>query len=226
MKSFFQNLKKQNPHWEVEPLWFEWLVLVGLFVFATWLLGIQGVWHLLLSSDPTGITLVIIIVFAVATLWCGVRAKELSRQRDLLSHASATGVDSMIQAEGWAGEYWNALALSPQDSGAPLDLLMEHTHGPHSTAWWVNGVQLKLGLLGKVIGFSVLAMQIGQIQSFDPSQAQDLLRNLTSGLGVALLTTMVGLVGNILLGLQLTRMDRFADDIVAQAQRHGLRISR
>jgi uncharacterized membrane protein AbrB (regulator of aidB expression) len=104
--------------------------------------------------------------------------------------------------------------------------LLEHTHGPHSTAWWVNGVQLKLGLLGKVIGFSVLAMQIGQIQSFDPSQAQDLLRNLTSGLGVALLTTMVGLVGNILLGLQLTRMDRFADDIVAQAQRHGMRIAR
>ena len=27
---------------------------------------------------------------------------------------------------------------------------------------------------------------------------------------VALLTTMVGLVGNILLGLQLTRLDRFA----------------
>jgi hypothetical protein len=45
-------------------------------------------------------------------------------------------------------------------------------------------------------------------------------------LGVALLTTMVGLVGNILLGLQLTRMDRFADDIVAQAQRHGMRIAR
>ena len=73
LKSFFQSLKNKNPHWEVEPLWFEWLVLVGLFVFATWLLGIQGVWHLLLSSDPTGITLIIIIIFAVATLWCGVR---------------------------------------------------------------------------------------------------------------------------------------------------------
>ena len=49
---------------------------------------------------------------------------------------------------------------------------------------------------------------------------------LTSGLGVALLTTMVGLVGNILLGLQLTRMDRFADQLLAQAQRHGLIIGR
>jgi biopolymer transport protein ExbB/TolQ len=45
---------------------------------------------------------------------------------------------------------------------------------------------------------------------------------LTSGLGVALLTTMVGLVANILLGLQLTRLDRYADEFLAQAQSHGL----
>ena len=226
MKSFFSRLKANNPHWDVEPLWFEWLILVGLFIFSTWLLGIKGVWHLLLSSDPTGITLVIIIIFAVSTLWCGVRSKELAHQRDLLDKASSQGMQGLIQAQGWAADYWSALEANPQDTSAPLDLLMEKTHGPHSTAWWVNGVQLKLGLLGKVIGFSVLAMQIGQIQNFDPSQAQELLRNLTSGLGVALLTTMVGLVGNILLGLQLTRMDRFADQLLSQAQRHGLVIGR
>ena len=90
----------------------------------------------------------------------------------------------------------------------------------------VNGIQLKLGLLGKVIGFSILALQIGRIQSFDASQSQDLLRSLTTGLGIALLTTMVGLVGNILLGLQLTRLDRYADRLLADCQRHGLRISR
>ena len=226
MKSFLKRLKTANPKWDIEPLWFEWLVLLGLFVFSTWLLGIKGVWQLLISSDPTGITLVIIVVFAVSTLWCGVRSRELTRQRAAMDKAAAHGLEGLLKAECWAGEYWAALAGNPQDSGAPLDLLMEKTHGPHSTAWWVNGVQLKLGLLGKVIGFSVLAMQIGQIQNFDPSQAQELLRNLTSGLGVALLTTMVGLVGNILLGLQLTRMDRFADQLLGQAQRHGMIIGR
>ena len=39
---------------------------------------------------------------------------------------------------------------------------------------------------------------------------------------MALLTTMVGLVGNILLGLQLTRLDRFADALVADIQRAGM----
>ena len=124
---------------------------------------------------------------------------------------------------GWAGEYLAALRANPRDDNAPLDLLVEMAQGPHHTAWWVNGIQLKLGLLGKVIGFSVLALQIGNIQSFDPNQTQDLLKSLTQGLGIALLTTMVGLVGNILLGLQLRRRDRYADALVADCQRTGLR---
>ena len=196
-----------------EPLWLEWLALAGVLGFATWLLGVRGVWALLLGADPTGITLVIIVVFAGATLWCGARARVLQQQRSALDpHMPHSG-------ERWAADYRAALHA---DSATALDLLVERTHGPHTTAWWVNGIQLKLGLLGKVIGFSILALNIGNLQSFDAGQSQDLLRSLTTGLGVALLTTMVGLVGNILLGLQLTRLDRYADRLVADIQRLGL----
>ena len=205
----------------VEPIWLEWLALGGLLAFGGWLLGMRGVWALLLSSDPTGLTLVIIVVFVASTLWCGSRSRELQRQRRLLQ-----AVQRGAGHEGWAGEYLAALRANPRDDNAPLDLLVEVAQGPHHTAWWVNGIQLKLGLLGKVIGFSVLALQIGNIQSFDPNQTQDLLKSLTQGLGIALLTTMVGLVGNILLGLQLTRLDRFADALVADCQRVGLAVAR
>ncbi len=190
----------------IEPLWLEWLALGGLLAFGAWLLGLRGVWALLLSSDPTGLTLVIITVFVAATLWCGARSRALQQQRRLLSLARGGPPRA-----GWAGESLAALALNPRDDKAPLDLLVEAAQGPHHTAWWVNGLQLKLDLLGKVIGFSVLALRIGNIQSFDASQSQQLLKRLASGLGIALLTTLVGLVGNILPGLQLTRLDRFAD---------------
>ncbi len=210
-----------------EPLWLEWLALAGMLGFAGWLLGVRGVWGLLFRSDPTGITLVIVIIFIAATLWSGARSRELAAQQALLERAiqsQHTGHGGAAMP-GWAADYWRALAAAPRDAATPMDLLLECTHGPHSTAWWVNALQLKLGLLGKVIGFSILALEIGQIQNFDPAQSQDLLRSLTNGLGVALLTTMVGLVGNILLGLQLTRLDRYADAIVAAAQKHGLRHS-
>lgn len=205
----------------IEPLWFEWLALSGLLVFGTWLMGVRGVWALLLTSDPTGLTLVIIVVFVLSTLWSGSRSRELVQQRQWLARARVGA--ALPDVPGWVGEYLRAIAAAPLDTHTPLDLLLENTHGPHQTAWWVNGIQLKLGLLGKVIGFSVLALHIGQLQNFDPTQSQDLLKSLTSGLGIALLTTMVGLVGNILLGIQLTRLDRFSDTLVADCQREGLR---
>lgn len=192
-------------------------------LFAGWLLGVEGVWALLLTADPTGITLLIIVIFTGSTFWCGSRARELARQRAAIAPALAQG-SAADPTQSWVAEYWQALRARPADPGAPVDLLLERTHGTHATAWWVNGIQLKLGLLGKVIGFSILALQIGEIQSFDPSESQALLKSLTAGLGVALLTTMVGLVGNILLGLQLTRLDRFADEIVARAQLHSLEL--
>lgn len=201
-----------------EPLWLEWLALGGVFAFAAWLLGARGVWTLLLGADPTGITLVIVIVFTASTLWCGTRTRVLQRQRSALEQ----GAPPDDGGEHWSAEYCDALRGPGADSVTALDLLIERTHGPHTTAWWVNGIQLKLGLLGKVIGFSILALNIGNLQSFDASQSQDLLRSLTTGLGVALLTTMVGLVGNILLGLQLTRLDRYADRLVADIQRLGM----
>ena len=217
----FLRLPRSGPRSKIEPILFEWFTLIGMFLFAAWLLGLKGVWQLLLQSDPTGITFIIIVIFCIATAWCGTRSRELDRQRQSLeqqiSDASASPIEGC-----WASAYWKALRAKPADAAAPLDLLSEQTHGPHSTAWWVNGLQLKLGLLGKVIGFSMLAMQIGHMQSFDQSQAQDMLRELTTGLGVVLLTTMVGLVANILLGMQLTRLDRFADELIARAQSHGL----
>ena len=79
-------------------------------------------------------------------------------------------------SEGWAAEYLAALRARPVDADAPLDLLVEQAQAPHHTAWWVNGIQLKLGLLGKVIGFSILALQIGSMQNFDPAQSQELLK--------------------------------------------------
>lgn len=195
-----------------EPIYLEWLTLIGMLAFAAWLLGGRGVWGLLLRSDPTGITFVILIIFVAACIWCGVRSRQLQHERHALR------ADGGVSPQSWSGEYLRCLQSAPRDANAPGDLLIERTHGVHATAWWVNAVLLKLGLLGKVIGFSILALELGALQNFDPSQSQALLKSLTAGLGVALLTTMTGLVANILLGLQLTRLDRYADLLVVDIQ--------
>ena len=62
------------------------------------------------KSDPTGITLVIVIVFVVATLWARARAHELSQQRVAFEAARSGHATA-----GWAAEYWAALALGNAD---------------------------------------------------------------------------------------------------------------
>lgn len=191
-----------------QGLFLLWLAYMGLLVFAAWLLWRAGAWHRLVEADPTHLTLVIVFLFIGCSLWVGRRAWDLGRQRSALDAG---------QAHGWSGEFLTGTARAGADRASWLQVLGEHAHGPHEMAWWLNGIQLKLGLLGKVIGFSILALQLGQMDSFDPSQSAQLLKSLTGGLGIALLTTVTGLTGNILLGLQLMRLDRFADALVADA---------
>jgi hypothetical protein len=206
-----------------ETLLLAWLAFAGVLLFAAALLWQYGVWAMLLEADPTGITMIIVAVFAAATVRCGWRSHRLCGERASME-AWRRG---RCGRSGRPGSHIDAyfrdlLAQRPQDAGARgrlADVLAERLHGPEDSAWWVNGIQIKLGLLGKVIGFSILAIQISRLESFDPSQTQDLLKTLTGGLGIALLTTAVGLVANMLLGLQLTQLDRCADTLLADAMR-------
>jgi len=115
-----------SPRKLVEPIWFEWMTLAGLFIFSAWLLGVKGVWHLLLTSDPTGITAVIILVFVLSTLWSGIRARELAAQRAIIEAAQKGQWPSASQADTWAAEYWQMLMLNSNDGSAALDVLMEN----------------------------------------------------------------------------------------------------
>jgi hypothetical protein len=205
-----------------DTLFLTWLAFAGVLLFSAVLLWQYGVWRMLLDADPTGITMTIVAIFAVATLWCGRRSQRLCAERASMEgwRHGAGG-----RKPGHIDDYFrNLLAQQPADAGARgrlADVLAERLHGPNDGAWWVNGIQIKLGLLGKVIGFSILAIQISRLESFDPSQTQDLLKTLTGGLGIALLTTAVGLVANMLLGLQLTRLDRCADELLADAMQYA-----
>lgn len=215
-----------SPTSGADRLFLQWLCFVGLLLFASFLMWRANIWGVLVAADPTGITLMIIAVFAGSTLWVGMRAWNLMHERQALdawklaaiSYAPSTPPEQTNTA---VHSYFSALLGKSRrhdyDNAQLTDVLAERLHGPSESAWWVNGIQIKLGLLGKVIGFSILAIEISQIQNFDASQSQTLLKTLTGGLGIALLTTAVGLVANMLLGVQLVRLDRCGDGILADS---------
>lgn len=201
-----------------QGLFLLWLSFMGLLVFAASVMGQQGLWHRLVQADPTGLTVVIVMLFIGCSLWAGARSWQLGLQWQALQTPHRP-----LDAEptSWLVDYLNARAHPATDKSVLQQVLSDRAQGPHEMAWWLNGIQLKLGLLGKVIGFSVLALELGRMDGFDPQQSAQMLKSLTGGLGIALLTTITGLTANILLGLQLMRIDRFADGLVAEILTRG-----
>ncbi len=209
-----------------QGLFLLWLSFMGLLVFAASVMAQHGLWHRLVQADPTGLTIVIVLLFTACSLWAGARSWQLGLQWQAL-HAPHRAADATTPGDGhlvrthWAADYLRARAHPDTDKGVLQQVLSDRAHGPQEMAWWLNGIQLKLGLLGKVIGFSVLALELGRMDGFDPQQSAQMLKSLTGGLGIALLTTITGLAANILLGLQLMRIDRFADGLVAEILSRG-----
>jgi biopolymer transport protein ExbB/TolQ len=181
-----------------QRLFFAWAVAAGLVLFTFWWLQVQGAWRQLVEGDPSGISVGIVLLSVVVTGWCGVRAWRLQQQAQ--------------RGSGWRQDFVREYARSPE---VAAQLLAERSHGPHETAWWFAATAVKLGLLGTVVGFIVMATQIGRLPSFDLDQVQNLLKQMTQGMAIALYTTLVGLIANLWLGLQLLLLDRLADRVAA-----------
>jgi hypothetical protein len=201
-----------------QGLFLLWLAFMGLLTFGATVMWQHGLWHRLVQADPTGLTVVIVLLFLACSVWAGMRCWTLGQQWQALQ---STPTDAAQPGLNWAQDYLQARAHTATDNSLLLQVLSDRAHGPQEMAWWLNGIQLKLGLLGKVIGFSVLALELGRMDGFDPQQSAQMLKSLTGGLGIALLTTITGLSANILLGLQLMRIDRFADTLVAEILTRG-----
>jgi hypothetical protein len=183
-----------------EQLYWAWLLHAGAMGFGAWWLWQQGLWRQLLDSDPSGISAGIVVLAAGCTGWVGHRALRLAREARPNGHGA------------WRGA-WRADRAAGRAEAAQL--LSERTHGPHETAWWFAAAAIKLGLLGTVVGFIVMASQLGKVQIFDISEVQTLLKQMTQGMAIALTTTLVGLAANLWLGLQLLLLDRMADRVAA-----------
>ncbi len=82
--------------------------------------------------------------------------------------------------------------------------------------WFLAGLVIKLGLLGTVIGFVLMLGSVSGLESLDIGDVKQLMQQMTQGMGIAMNTTMVGLVSSMLLGIQYLLLDRSADRFVVE----------
>jgi biopolymer transport protein ExbB/TolQ len=74
-------------------------------------------------------------------------------------------------------------------------------------------------MLGTMVGFVMMLNSMGDLTDFNVETLREGLQKMIAGMAVSLLTTIVGLIGGILLRLQYNLSEAVATDILQTALR-------
>lgn len=85
------------------------------------------------------------------------------------------------------------------------DPIIKHSFNP---LWFASEAVLGLGMVGTLIGFMmVLSTSFQTVDTASTEEMKHLLGDLSTGIGVALVTTLAGLIGSLYLKLQLVLLE-------------------
>lgn len=155
-------------------LFLRWSLIGSLTMAGFCIITFLGWIDMMVEYDVTKLSVVILCVFTVATLWCGRLTWRLDR-RIPLTHGPAFARMKFIKS-----------------------IENEAEHG-----WFAAGLCEKLGLTGTVFGFVIMLIGgFHGIDSSDPASMQRLLEQLGTGMSTAFITTLVGVVCSIILSIQ------------------------
>ena len=174
-------------------------LFMSLLFFASFLVVDLGLLSLIIASDKSKISIIIISIYILATFHWFYNAFRLDKEISNLDDPNnETLINSFLK---------NDRNLDSSDKKIELSLLEDELSNRHAIGYLSIDILLKLGLTGTVIGFILMLLPIGQIQDFDPQILQKLLSTMSGGMAVALYTTLTGLVTSILLKFQYFMLD-------------------
>jgi len=199
-----------------------WLILFGLMLFGAFLLWWHSLWQIVFTQDQTYLSGVILVLFLITTLYLGHCAWKLSQEQRLTTALVVNESVTSNTSSSRAADYLELLQQSQKHSDGGLRVaeslqarLIEQVHGNHSSGWFLSDLLLRLGLLGTVIGFVLMLSSVVGLQDEGINALKQVLASMSSGMQVALLTTLTGLGSAMLVSLQCHWLDRCADQLVS-----------
>lgn len=202
-----QFLKRLTVH----DVWLDALILSGLLVFAAFLLGYYQLFALLIAADPTYLSVSMLLLYVLASMRWLQLCYQLSRYQQTLNQPKASAREAGCQARALINASMPAATASDQ---LPLTALAEHLENRHALGYFVSDLLLKLGLVGTVIGFILMLSPIAEMESFESNNIRNLLTAMSSGMAVALFTTLTGLITSTLLKVQYFLADSAVVQII------------
>ena len=174
-------------------------LMLSLVVFSAYLIVDLGILSLIVESDRSKISLIILSIYIFACVHWFYLSINLDKEISSLDNTnSQTLIRSFVDKASEEGSY---------NQKNNLDLLQDELSNRHALGYLAVDILLKLGLTGTVIGFILMLLPIGDIKDFDPQILQKLLGTMSGGMAVALYTTLTGLVTSMLLKFQYFLLD-------------------
>lgn len=212
------------------------LLLKGLLLLVVVSLAFLGAWHYGLlqrvwTEDPTGLSTAITVIFLIAAGHGSLQFVDLSKALNQIGkvedrvRADRTQViDDMVVltlAGGRVGAYLEKLMRKAKfggprsiDQSLLLDSFESELRHGHGLGWFVADLLLTLGLVGTVVGFILMLSPISGLGGQDHEAIRDALAAMSSGMAVALYTTLTGLIGGLLLKIQGVFLDGAVDLLI------------
>ena len=171
-------------------------LLLTLILFSFYLLFQLELINLIVESDRSKISMIILAIYVLATVHWFYVALSLDRE-----------ISSIIEPK--ENTLIGRFLLNTDKNLEKNNLLLieDELSNKHSVGYLAVDVLLKLGLTGTVIGFILMLLPIGEIKDFDPEILQKLLSTMSGGMAVALFTTLTGLVTSMILKFQYFVLD-------------------
>ena len=167
------------------------------------LLWRYGLIRLVIVSDRTHITPIIGALYALTSLHNLAQAVALSREAEALEGLHEGG-------GAGPGLFGGALAALLARRGDPtllLRLLAERLSAGLAFGALMGDILMKLGLLGTIIGFILMLGPVAGLDGDDWAAVRAAMGVMSQGMGVAMFTTLAGLVGALLLRAQYAMLE-------------------
>ena len=221
-----------------------WLMLVGLIGFVLFLALKEKLLLLLYLGDSSKLSWVITLMFIIITIYCArrvwfisvelnnsekvcalARRHELSVEEDQIYLDGSEKLPDCLLTRYLLDLFYRAQSVPAEDEQAEnntinannkelIEVFEAKLKNPHNLGWFFTDIMIKLGLLGTIIGFVLMLGSVVNVTDFDVTTMQNILKEMSSGMGTALYTTFAGLTCSILTAAQFHLLDQAADELV------------
>ena len=171
------------------------LLLVVLIIFGVWILDERGLLAVVLEGDKSQISTVIGCLWIISSIYWLYLSKIISDERNSFENMEFKNKKLLVS------RFFNSLEKN-EDKDVLINAFESEFEKKISYGVVASDVALKLGLLGTIIGFILMLKPIADLNSTSPEDLKMALSSMSSGMAVALYTTLTGLIVSTLLRIQ------------------------